>query len=587
MKVRRIALLGLLAVAFPFAALALIIPSGVDRSVEWSFDDLVADVLFLTPTDTEPTGAEGTIYWDDSENTIKIHNGTSFGAIGTGTFTGGSITSDISMTNGEYIRSSTTTGESTALQVYDNDTGPAYVNALSWTNGNTPAIALGAAGNTLSILSNAFNVSTAGALSGITTLAASGVATVGGLTATGTSTIGGGTGTLAIDTSSWDITSAGAASGLTTLSLTDDISVANGKGLKSSTTTGQTAGLYGYDNDAAAYVGALVVTNGNTPAVVLGSANGTSAITSSDWAISTTGAMTGIGAITADGLVTAGAGVTVATGQAVTVGVVPWTAAGDKIDGEAIADDTIDDDSIDWSDVTAADITFAEGDITDSTIVSADIKDGVLAEADLKAVDEAADEDFLTYESTTGDFEWHSIADVSAGIAGDIAEGELADSIVVSADIKDATIASADLAADVIQVATVELSNADIKALVSAPKQLVAAPAAGSMIQLISAVLVLDYGSEVLTESDDNLVIQYQTSGQDATAAIETTGFIDAAADTVAIVAPSAIATVASANLAANALTLFNTGDGEYAGNASNDTTMTVKVTYRVIDLGL
>ncbi len=71
-------------------------------------------------------------------------------------------------------------------------------------------------------------------------------------------------------------------------------------------------------------------------------------------------------------------------------------------------------------------VTITEGALTDDTIV----------EGDLKAVDAAADEDFLTYESTTGDFEWHSVADISAGIAADIAEGELADDIVVEGDLK-------------------------------------------------------------------------------------------------------------------------------------------------------
>lgn len=82
----------------------------------------------------------------------------------------------------------------------------------------------------------------------------------------------------------------------------------------------------------------------------------------------------------------------------------------------------------------AADI--AEGELADSTVVSADIKDGTVAEADLKVVDSPTDEDFLTYESTTGDFEWHSISDLSGLIAADIAEGELADAIVVEADLK-------------------------------------------------------------------------------------------------------------------------------------------------------
>jgi len=35
------------------------------------------------------------------------------------------------------------------------------------------------------------------------------------------------------------------------------------------------------------------------------------------------------------------------------------------------------------------------------------------------------------------------------------------------------------------------------------------------------------------------------------------------------------------------AVQLFNTGDGEYAGNAANDTTMTAKVNYRIHAAGL
>jgi hypothetical protein len=123
-------------------------------------------------------------------------------------------------------------------------------------------------------------------------------------TSTGTVTIGNNSASVAIASSAWDMSGAGALSGITTLSLSDDITMANGKGVKSSTTTAQTVGVYGYDNNAAAYVGALVVTNGDTPATVLGNVNGTTEITSSDWAISTAGAMTGIGAITMDGALT-------------------------------------------------------------------------------------------------------------------------------------------------------------------------------------------------------------------------------------------------------------------------------------------
>ena len=138
-----------------------------------------------------------------------------------------------------------------------------------------------------------------------------------------------------------------------------------------------------------------------------------------------------------------------------------------------------------------------------------------------------------------------------------------------------------------IKTDTIELSNADIKALRGTKKELVATPGADYFVELISAVLILDYGSEVLTESVDNLVIQYATSGVDATAAIEMTGFIDSTADIIAVIPALTLTGVAATNLVNNALELFNTGDGEFGGNASNDTTMTVKVNYRVHKAGL
>jgi hypothetical protein len=134
---------------------------------------------------------------------------------------------------------------------------------------------------------------------------------------------------------------------------------------------------------------------------------------------------------------------------------------------------------------------------------------------------------------------------------------------------------------------TVSCSNACIKALRASPLELVATPGAGKYIELISAQLILNYGTNVLTESTDNLVIEYGTSGQDATAAIETTGFIDQAADQMAFILPQTIATVAAANVVNNNIRLFNTGDGKFAGNAGNDTVMTIQVSYRVHTTGL
>jgi len=43
-----------------------------------------------------------------------------------------------------------------------------------------------------------------------------------------------------------------------------------------------------------------------------------------------------------------------------------------------------------------------------SNTITADVEDNSILEADLKAVNAATDEDILTYESTTGDFEWQT-----------------------------------------------------------------------------------------------------------------------------------------------------------------------------------
>ena len=75
--------------------------------------------------------------------------------------------------------------------------------------------------------------------------------------------------------------------------------------------------------------------------------------------------------------------------------------------------DTLVIDSSDWDiDATGA-ITGVSFDANGTgnsitNIESADIADGTISEADLKAVDAASDEECLTYEETTGDFEWQN-----------------------------------------------------------------------------------------------------------------------------------------------------------------------------------
>ncbi len=138
----------------------------------------------------------------------------------------------------------------------------------------------------------------------------------------------------------------------------------------------------------------------------------------------------------------------------------------------------------------------------------------------------------------------------------------------------------------VLKTAKVTLSNAEIKGIRASPKELVAAPGAGKLVVPSLVVLSLNAGSEVLTESADNMVVEYSNSGVDITGAIEATGFIDQAADTTAAYIISSIAALAEATEGVNeSVVLFNTGDGEYAGNASNDATMDVVVVYWEVTL--
>jgi len=146
------------------------------------------DFLKLTSTNTEPGTTEGMIYYDTSEHTLKQRTDAAWVALGAGTFAGGSVTDNITMATTKVIRSTTTTANTTALQGYDVD-GAAYVNAISVTNGNTMAVAIGAATASLAIDSTGLDLTTAGAVSGVTTLSASGNVTAAGVTfgSTGTS----------------------------------------------------------------------------------------------------------------------------------------------------------------------------------------------------------------------------------------------------------------------------------------------------------------------------------------------------------------------------------------------------------------
>jgi hypothetical protein len=449
----------------------------------------------------------------------------------------------------------------------------------------------------------------------------------GAFTETGAATLGNGTAGVAINSSVWDITAAGAMSGLTTLSLTDSISLANGKAVRPSVTTAETMAIQSYDVDGGAYVNSILLTNGNTPAVAVGSGVETVAINSSDWDISTTGAMTGIGAITADGLITG-------TGGSTLTGTVALGGGGA---------DTVAIDTSSWDVSTAgaftgvADITGTAGAALGITLASDgaadDLTISVTGANDSSVILNSAGTgaDAIGIHATAGGIDIDSASTSAAAIdidatgtvagnaitvnttdggillqTGGAANGDLTmtvgDAVAINAT-GTAAITSSDWGIStagaltkiasvsfdnsaVIYNTTVACNNACIKGLHAAPLELVAAPGADKFIELKSAVIIMNYGTNILTESSDDLVIEYET-GTDITAAIDSTGFLDQAGDILKIVEPSAAVVITAANAVNKNIRLFNTGDGELAGNAGNDTTLSIRVSYTVHTAGL
>jgi hypothetical protein len=472
----------------------------------------------------------------------------------------------------------------------------------------------------------------------------------GDLNIIGATSLGNGTDTVEVDSTSWDVSTAGAFTGVTSISLSDDITFATGNGIKPSTTTAETLSIMAYDVDGATYRDAILLTNGNNPAILFGTNNETVAVNSADWDISTAGAMTGIGAITMDGLLTGSLGATI-TGAVVNLNAssnfatninTGTTNAALSLGGGS---GTVAVNSTTWDISTAgaltgiADITGTAGEAMTMTLAANGAADDLTIsvtgaqDSSLALASAGTAADAFNVATTAGGMLFSpsgamadqfkvaaagaiagnaiNLGTTDGGIvltAGGAANGDM--TLTVGDDLSiaatgTAAITTADWGVSAtgaqtgiasttydsgtgVYFDTVECNNACIKGLRASKLELTAAPGAANFIELVSAVFVLDYGSEVLTvNAADNLVVEYETSGQDATAAIETDGFVTAAADTVQLVPAASIATVPAANVLNKKLLLFNVGGAEIAGNASNDSTMTIKLAYRVHAGGL
>jgi hypothetical protein len=130
-------------------------------------------------------------------------------------------------------------------------------------------------------------------------------------------------------------------------------------------------------------------------------------------------------------------------------------------------------------------------------------------------------------------------------------------------------------------VEEITLTNAEIKALLAAPKELVAAPGAGKLIQFLGAVLFHDYGSNALTGNHD-LTLGLNDGAVPVAAVIGFGDFPLKAADHIYVVQPGLALNGTAATTLNQNLALL--GAGNYGGNAAADTVWRIKVAYRILD---
>lgn len=136
---------------------------------------------------------------------------------------------------------------------------------------------------------------------------------------------------------------------------------------------------------------------------------------------------------------------------------------------------------------------------------------------------------------------------------------------------------------DFLTMDEVTLRSFQIKALADTPIELLPAPNSRYALFFLFSIFRLDPGSEVLTESGDNLAIKFTDgTGLQVSETIETTGFIDQSALIFTNAIPSANNIISAANSYAQPIVLHNLGSN-FGGNASNDATLLIR-TYYVIN---
>lgn len=188
--------------------------------------------------------------------------------------------------------------------------------------------------------------------------------------------------------------------------------------------------------------------------------------------------------------------------------------------------------------------------------------------------------------------EYNDIAGVDGGFVVEKGDGHTANRVFLVERDRAETLTNKTLGAGTVfsasptgdgvnQFAEVSITNAEFLAIRATPKQLVAAPGAGKVLEFVALQLFFDR-TAAYTETADNLAVRYlDGTGVIVSQAIETTGFVDAAGDAITNGLPKIDALATATQGVNRALVLHNTGDGEFGGgNAAN--VIRAKVVYRV-----
>ena len=112
------------------------------------------------------------------------------------------------------------------------------------------------------------------------------------------------------------------------------------------------------------------------------------------------------------------------------------------------------------------------------------------------------------------------------------------------------------------------------------PIELIAAPGAGQLVEVVSAVLVLDYGTAAYVETDapDDLALEYDGGTGTQIATWDSTAFATATADTIEQVNATSIAAYGATTNVNKNVVLTNTG----ADWTTGDSPVRVIVNYRI-----